>query len=108
MSYVQLASWFDLDFIPRSSPNGASDDNDAELKEAWEYPIMPPPNPWPWMAAQDNGLNPAPTPEPLPGGLDVKLSTGPDGQYSALGASPCHCTSILTFGWLQLPGHTGS
>ena len=78
MARSQLASWFDLDFIPRSTSD--SEAENEELKEAWNYPIMPPPNPWPWMTAQDNGLNPTPTPDPLPGGLDVKLSTGPDGK----------------------------
>ena len=48
--------------------------------QAWNYSVMPQANPWPWMNAADNGLNPGPTPEPPAKGLEVKLSTGPNGR----------------------------
>ena len=40
-----------------------------------------PPAAWSWMPSTDTGMNPVPTPKPLKRGLDVKLSTGPDGEF---------------------------
>lgn len=51
---------------------------------AWDYPVNPPSAGWSWVngvvAPPSNPLNPGPTPPAPKGGLDVKLSTGPDAQ----------------------------
>lgn len=78
---IQLASWFDLDFFPRTTliPQHAIDD--PSITEKWEYSIMPKPPTWPWMSNIDNGLNPVEMPVPPERGLPVRLSTGPSGEF---------------------------
>nr|ADE10057.1 AdoMet-MTases [Tremella fuciformis] len=73
-----LASWFDLDFFPNPNsdpPIPPNDDDD--LLEQWNYPVNKPFNMWA-VGSQEPPLNPGPTPPPPPGGLHVRLSTGPD------------------------------
>ena len=79
-----LASWFDLDFFPnpKSDPPIPSNDDEA-LLEQWDYPVNKPFNMWS-VGSQEVPLNPGPTPPPPPGGLHVRLSTGPDGELARL------------------------
>lgn len=78
---LQLASWFDLQFSPRTPPA----EEDPITQAAWNYPVNQPAE-WPWQTAV-NPLNPDPTPPPPNTGLDVTLSTGPDGKSHLLGGA---------------------
>jgi histone-arginine methyltransferase CARM1 len=71
----QLASWFDLDFAP--NPVSATGINEPSSVEPWNYPVTGSAA-WPWMT-QETPMNPGPTPPPPPHGLELKLSTGPNG-----------------------------
>lgn len=82
LNNVKLASWFDLDFNPRPPANTV--ETTPEQAAAWDYPVNPQAGAWSWvngsMVPPGNPLNPGPTPAAPAGGVDVRLSTGPDAQ----------------------------
>lgn len=92
----QLASWFDLQFSPRTPPS----EQDPVLLSAWNYPINQTAE-WPWQTTA-NPMNPDPTPTPPETGLDVTLSTGPNGESNQSQAWPRQADTI------QLCAHIGS
>jgi histone-arginine methyltransferase CARM1 len=78
MTDLQLASWFDLDFVPRRPSNSGG----PAAPPAWNYQVGgASSSEWPWSQLASNPLNPEPTPPPPANGLDVTLSTGPSGKW---------------------------
>lgn len=53
---------------------------DPATAAAWNYPVTGQPAEWPWQSLA-NPLNPEATPPAPKGGLQVTLSTGPDGMF---------------------------
>jgi hypothetical protein len=72
---------------------------DPATAAAWNYPVTGQPAEWPWQSLS-NPLNPEPTPPAPKGGLQVTLSTGPDGMWSS-----DYCMVISD---IQLCVHIGS